>query len=229
MKKIIYILLPALILFFQIQQGFCADTENIRVGISNQSFSNYLYKTIKLSSTSDFEVKDTFSTLKIGDFPANTVLEFKIENNFIKIFKNNVLVSSELVGPIRIIPKSKDGFVYVQNLKRKAKPALYHGSLEIIKSGSKNNFFLVINILNLQDYLKGVVPNEMPVRFGLEALKAQAVAARNYALRPRKDTTYPEFDVCDSTACQVYFGANTNQSAGSGGSSTARTRSSRTD
>ena len=34
-------------------------------------------------------------------------------------------------------------------------------------------------MIEVEDYLKGVVPNEMPVRFGLEALKAQTVAARN--------------------------------------------------
>ena len=48
----------------------------------------------------------------------------------------------------------------------------------------------------------------MPVRFGLEALKAQTVAARNYAITPRVKA-YEEFDLCDSVACQVYFGANT--------------------
>jgi stage II sporulation protein D len=40
----------------------------------------------------------------------------------------------------------------------------------------------VINRLNIEDYLKGVLPVEMPDRFGLEALKSQAVAARSYAL-----------------------------------------------
>ena len=48
----------------------------------------------------------------------------------------------------------------------------------------------------------------MPVYFGLEALKAQCIAARNYALRPRSKF-YNEFDICDSVACQVYFGAKT--------------------
>ena len=48
----------------------------------------------------------------------------------------------------------------------------------------------------------------MPVRFGLEALKAQAVAARNYVLTPRTQA-YKEFNVVDSVASQVYFGVNT--------------------
>jgi spoIID/lytB domain protein len=64
-----------------------------------------------------------------------------------------------------------------------------------------------VNSIWLEDYLKGVVPNEMPVRFGLEALKAQSVAARNYVLSPRVKAN-PNYDVVDSVASQVYFGAN---------------------
>ncbi len=52
----------------------------------------------------------------------------------------------------------------------------------------------------------------MPVRFGLEALKAQAVAARNYVLMPRTRTA--QFDVDDSVASQVYYGAGTESSLG---------------
>lgn len=48
----------------------------------------------------------------------------------------------------------------------------------------------------------------MPVSFGIEALKAQAVAARNYVLSPRTRLV-KEYDVVDSVASQVYFGANT--------------------
>ena len=90
---------------------------------------------------------------------------------------------------------------------RKGIPALYHGAFEIVQSGNREGFYLV-NLVELQEYLKGVVPNEMPVSFGLEALKAQAVAARNYVLTPRTQA-YKEFSVVDSVASQVYFGANT--------------------
>ena len=96
----------------------------------------------------------------------------------------------------------------VKNLKRAGQNAYYRGTFEITKAPQKVNQFNLINVLDLQSYLKGVVPNEMPVRFGLEALKAQAVLARSYVLKPR-ERNYHNFDVCDSVACQVYFGANT--------------------
>lgn len=64
----------------------------------------------------------------------------------------------------------------------------------------------VINLVDLEDYLRGVVPAEMQASWPLEALKAQAVAARSYtlgALDPRSP-----WDVCASRECQVYRGAD---------------------
>ena len=88
------------------------------------------------------------------------------------------------------------GLLGVRDLLRKGQPALYHGAFEIVQNSARDGFYIV-NLVELQEYLKGVVPNEMPVRFGLEALKAQAVAARNYVLTPRTQA-YKEFSVVDS-------------------------------
>ena len=66
----------------------------------------------------------------------------------------------------------------------------------------------VVNVLNLEDYLRGVVPNELsPAVFPqIEALKAQAVAARTYALRNRGQFAGKGYDICATPACQVYRG-----------------------
>ncbi|MBL8022744.1 MAG: SpoIID/LytB domain-containing protein [Elusimicrobia bacterium] len=69
--------------------------------------------------------------------------------------------------------------------------------------------FHVINCLPMESYLYGVVPAEMPARFPLEALKAQAVLARSYAFFQR-DVRKPHrshgYDICDEQHCQVYGG-----------------------
>lgn len=62
----------------------------------------------------------------------------------------------------------------------------------------------VINVVDLEAYLRGVVPAEMRASWPMEALKAQAVAARSYVLASL-DPTRP-WDVCASEACQVYRG-----------------------
>jgi stage II sporulation protein D len=66
----------------------------------------------------------------------------------------------------------------------------------------------VINELNMEDYLKGVVPAEMgPKIFDeLEALKAQAIAARTYAIRNLGQFRREGYDICPGPACQAYVG-----------------------
>jgi peptidoglycan hydrolase-like amidase len=66
----------------------------------------------------------------------------------------------------------------------------------------------VVNVVHIEDYLRGVVPNELsPQAFPqIEALKAQAVAARTYALRNRGQFQVKGFDLCATAACQVYKG-----------------------
>lgn len=68
----------------------------------------------------------------------------------------------------------------------------------------------VINVLNLEAYLRGVVPAEMgPRAFPLlEALKAQAVAARTYAVAHLGEHASEGYDLCDSPACQAYEGVD---------------------
>ena len=62
---------------------------------------------------------------------------------------------------------------------------LYRGAIELRTEGSG---MTAINVLDLDTYVRGVVAGEMPSSWPLEALKAQAVAARTYALATRKTT-----------------------------------------
>jgi stage II sporulation protein D len=64
----------------------------------------------------------------------------------------------------------------------------------------------VVNILPLEDYLYGVVPKEMPSQWFPEALKAQAIAARTYALYHVEKSKNRPFDITATTDCQVYGG-----------------------
>ena len=64
--------------------------------------------------------------------------------------------------------------------------------------------------MNIEDYVKGVVSAEMPANFDVEALKAQAVAARTFAVNKiiRHCPKAQNSDICDSTHCQVYMDKN---------------------
>lgn len=61
-----------------------------------------------------------------------------------------------------------------------------------------------VESINLEDYLVGVVSGEVPVNFEEEALKAQAVAARTYALKQIENNKDKEYDVTDTVSSQVY-------------------------
>ena len=63
---------------------------------------------------------------------------------------------------------------------------------------------LVVNNVGLEQYLYGVVPSEMPASWPAEALKAQAVVARSYALKSRRPTA--AYDVFADVRSQVYRG-----------------------
>jgi len=81
---------------------------------------------------------------------------------------------------------------------------LYRGSLEL-RPGLSGGVS-VINPVGLDDYVQGVVPGEVPALWPTEALKAQALAARSYALTT--DAGGPIFDQYPDTRSQVYKGAS---------------------
>ncbi|MBT9175885.1 MAG: Amidase enhancer [Firmicutes bacterium] len=69
------------------------------------------------------------------------------------------------------------------------------------------NRFMVVGLMHVDDYLKSVVPREMPASWHIEALKAQAVVARTYAYANRNRHAALGFDLCHlSTCCQAYGG-----------------------
>jgi len=84
---------------------------------------------------------------------------------------------------------------------------VYRGTLEARVSKAGN--LQIINEVDMEDYLRGVVPNEMGpgVYPELQALKAQAVAARTYMIANQGLFSDDGYDVCDSAQCQVYRGA----------------------
>ena len=79
----------------------------------------------------------------------------------------------------------------------------YYGGFQFQRLSSNMN---VVNFVELEDYIKGVLPYEMSASWPLEALKAQAVCARNYALLNLNKHKSYGFDLCSSVDCQTYYG-----------------------
>lgn len=84
----------------------------------------------------------------------------------------------------------------------------YYGSFRFECFQSYPGKMTIVNMVRLDDYVEGVVPYESSPSWHIEALKAQAVCARTYALAHVKETHQNafHFDLCDSDCCQVYKG-----------------------
>ncbi len=106
-------------------------------------------------------------------------------------------------GSIVLEPVVEGEKIQVHSIQRGAGIPFYAGIIELF---STQEGIAIVNELDLEDYLKGVLPSEMPSYFEKEALKAQAVCARSYAYNHMTGYAYPEYEahVDDSTSYQVY-------------------------
>lgn len=120
-----------------------------------------------------------------------------------------------VAGPVFFSPSSPENQLRVESLLRSnilggpALKPLYRGALEVARGSSTlAGRVNLVNILEVENYVKGVVANESPASFHIEALKAQATAARGYAIANIGRWVrlgYP-FDLVDSSSSQVYRG-----------------------
>ncbi len=122
-------------------------------------------------------------------------LTLKKESNRTTIFfdKNKQKIY-DLKNKAKIVVKSSDGRGIWVGQKR------YSGKLNLYVLDSE---ILVINILGIEKYLSSVVGSEMPAKWPLEALKAQAIASRTYALKQKGNSLY---DIDSTNKNQVYSG-----------------------
>ena len=141
-------------------------------------------KTLTVNSTVDFKVRDgsgVVHTLSAGAYPLTPALKLRVDGQ---------PKATALPGPLLFQPGSA-----ALALKHR-----YRGSIQIDVSAGK---LRAINMVGLEQYLYGVVPSEMPYTWHPEALKAQAIAARSYALATRRTGA---FDLYPDTRSQVYLG-----------------------
>ncbi|MBC7473980.1 MAG: SpoIID/LytB domain-containing protein [Candidatus Sericytochromatia bacterium] len=148
-------------------------------------------------------VEDQNGKKEIGSFN-NT--NFTIKND------NNSLVLSKEDGSVVGIYKGKlsvEGNLSPIAINGKK----YRGQMEVIIDPKNTTNLSVINDVLLEDYLKGVVPSESPASWPIESLKAQAVAARTYAVGNWKRRESLGFDLMSTTADQMYTGLSAEQAS----------------
>lgn len=162
---------------------FVDTSDNIRVAIHTTNFQSLYHKNITLYCDTPYIVE------------INGKKQTKKAKEVVKIKKSKHTIS--------IYPKEKNGRIYITSIKRSENTPTYRGKMMIY---SKEKGLVLVNELSMEQYLYGVIPSEMPVFYGEEALKLQAVCARSYAMKQKETKRYEEFyaDVVDSVASQVY-------------------------
>lgn len=185
------------------------DIDNIRVGISNFDFTSLDHLIFTFSSSrgikviyNDKEYKTKSSEQLVIEYKNN-----KIQLSLYKINKGeNTFKASlgESEGKVYVSPGSDEIPMKVSSLSRtNGYTPQYLGTFEIF---IKNNSLRAINSVDLEQYLRYVVPAEMLSSGGLEGYKVQAVAARTYVLSDMLAGRFTNlgFHVDDTTMSQVY-------------------------
>lgn len=130
--------------------------------------------------------------------PGGSQLSFQLKKNSIFVYCGGLTLNG---GGDLTLTRYADQNATEIGFRRVNYPALYQGDLRLKLS---DGVLWPILTLHVEDYLLGVVPYEMSNSFPLEALKAQTVAARTYALRKRGSGG--DYDVVDTTNDQVFKG-----------------------
>lgn len=178
----------------------------IRQYIGNISDMNTLYHDeVDIYLTEDTTVQ-TFDGRKEYNLKGNTNIKIYTDGTLLYLKDNNNIISFDK----RLIIKQSNAPVKINSIYRNS-DCCYEGNLEFSLVDGR---ILLINDLLMEEYLKKVVPSEMPSEWGLEALKSQAVAARTFAYREiykNKNSKYG-YIVDDSESSQVYNNRNEQES-----------------
>ncbi len=163
--------------------------EMIRVVIKTNDFAAYEHANVVLRGTKKMVVKNGKETKEYQ--PGEQV----------------IFTTESMKEKRSIITSEEGGRIEVLSVKRNMGNPSYRGRLEIVKATGGLH---LINELALEEYLYGVLPSEMPASYEIEALKAQAVCARSYAMQHIKNNRMKEIGahVDDSVSYQVYNNTN---------------------
>lgn len=158
-----------------------------------------MYGAFKTDSTADSYASRTLtSTLNIVDY---TVVKGTDKSMIIEDSKGNIIyIHDDENSKLRFKSNSQEnGIIKILN-----KDKNYRGEFEIYRHPQSD--LTLVNIVSMREYLFGVVPYEIGASSPMESLKAQAVAARNYAVITKGKHNHVGFELCDTVNCQVYGG-----------------------
>ena len=186
MKKSLFILVATFFMIliavnpcYAIKIGLQTEVDKIGIGASSD--------TSLIDANTNKTVTNFVGMKGYEIIPYKNTMAISLNGKFYQIYSDNVVLKAPEGGFVSAKGKWYRGYLIIQN---------------------KNKKLTVINEVELEDYLKGVVPSEMPPSWELEALKAQAIAARSYTLANLGKRAVLGYDLKDTPEDQAYGGAS---------------------
>ena len=136
---------------------------------------------------------------EILDLNVSSVQITYVEAGRIDVYDSNKALIYSMPGDGSVILGTRsgvDGVISIGGIR-------YRGYVNLLKG---NGAYNVINHINVEKYLNGVLPKEFPTSAPLESIKAQAVTARGFAYSNMNKHITEGFNLCDTVHCQVYAG-----------------------
>lgn len=170
--------------------------------------------TLLISSEAAFTIKDAVSGKPLAHGSARTVYRVDASAAGLTLTREELDTPPVTADPNDPVKVSMDdgGYVRIARLDGTSAAPLgpkwqtYRGTLTV--SGKPDGTLQAVNTVPLEDYLYGVIPAEIGSNVPLEAMKAQAVAARTYALKNRGKFAAEGFDLDDTTRSEGYVGVS---------------------
>ncbi len=183
--------------------AFAADSNTrLRVGLTISGASTFAAP--QLENASGYPTGYTVGTVSGTAFSGSTAitssaLTIKLVNDAFQVSDTNsgTVLYTSAAGADHIAIRPNSTLTWFKGYK-------WYG--DFVYRRASNGSITVINYVGVEDYVKGVIPYEIDPSWPAEAQKAQAVCARSFALGTHKHGD--EYDLCNTTNCQVYLGAN---------------------
>ena len=195
--------------------GLWTTTFNATGGVVTE-MAGHDHTLVRVTGTAgDFHVVDLSDGKQIVAPAAGQVVAVRFTTAY-EVSLDGVVLGA-FTGPIRfrssdpantfLIPSLRR-FLWTPTFGQEFRVPEYYGEIEVSRGASTAPGTVnLVNIVPLEDYVRGVVVNESIASFHVDALKAQAVAARGYALANKDSTRFGRpYGIVDSTASQVYRG-----------------------
>ena len=166
----------------------------MRIGILRQ------YKVTKISLTIDRGVYDVYSdTSNIVHLVEGDKIQLNYYNGRVQVLKDGV--DLRLATKLKIIPNTQNSVIQYNAIHPNFKSRYYQDGLEV---NAYSGNLTMVNIVDIDNYLGGVIESEGGGGRHIEYYKVQALMSRTYALKNLKRHEKDGFQLCDGVHCQAY-------------------------